>query len=558
MPVADRSRRLGPALAAAALVVLAIAGCTGIPDTGDVHSQTVSATPNDGDFILLPSGPVTNASQAEILSGFLQAAASPQNDYKVARQFLTRDFSKQWDPNAGVLIDAGQPALTVTSDTTMTVGVTPQAEIDATGEYQESASSSSVTLPFTFSQEGGQWRISLANPGIILQQLRFEQVFSSHALYFFDPTYSFLVPDIRWFPKDETTSTRVVRALLVGPTPWLGQGAVVTAFPDGTETTSVVVSSGTANVPLSNQVLSQSQQTLQRMQAQLDESLGTVASVASVAITVNQNPVTIAPGFAPVTNPRVDSRPLVETANQFGNLSSGSLIPVPSVSDKVQALSPVSATSSATVSAVGTAAGVYAVQPGSNAPVLVDTRPGLVPPSLDSSGFVWTVPRASPGDIQAYGSDGTVHPVAASWDGATGITSLNVSRDGTRVLAFTVADGVPRLLVAAILRDKNGAPVRLGSPVTLATGAGTPVDATWVDQSNVASLTVSPSGEHLVLQQIGGSSAPLAVPDNAVSIVGGNDVSGLWLLTKDGELQQQRGSGWQTTAKNIGFIATQM
>ncbi|QWT25062.1 GerMN domain-containing protein [Subtercola sp. PAMC28395] len=538
--------------------VLALAGCTGIPDSGSVHAQEVSATPNDNDVILLPAGPAPGANQTQILNGFLQAAASPQKNYEIAREYLTTDLSKQWDPDAGVLITSNQPVLTPNSDTSMSVTVSPRAEVDQTGEYKESVSAASVTLPFTFVQENGQWRINTANPGIILEQLRFNQVFSSHPLYFYDPTYTYLVPDVRWFAKDTTTSTRVVRALLAGPAPWLGQGAVVTAFPDGTEASPVVVDSGTANVPLSSQVLSQSQVSLQRMQYQLDESLGSVASVASVSISVNQSPVTVVPGTPPITTPLVDNKALVQLSGAFGYLSNNAVVPIGSVNDKIQALGPLSATSSSGVFAVGTAAGVYAVQPGGNDPVLVDARAGLLAPSLDPAGYVWSVPAGSPNAVQAYGKDGSTHSVVVNWNGASNIVSLDVSRDGTRVLAFTEADGMPSLIVAAIIRDKDGVPQRLGDPLVLASGPGAPVDATWVDQTDVASLTVSPSGDdRVVVQQIGGISSNLGVPSNATTLSGGNSLDGLWLLTSAGDLQQQRGSGWQTISKGISFLATQ-
>ncbi|RFA08466.1 hypothetical protein B7R54_03930 [Subtercola boreus] len=546
-------------LAVAVAAVLTLAGCTGIPDSGGVHAQPASSAPEDIDVILLPPGPVPDANQTQILNGFLQAAASPQNDYAVARSFLSKGFQKQWDPNAGVLIDAGQLAFNPgETDTAMSVSVTPQAEVDGTGEYVENTSTSSVTIPFQFTQEDGQWRINMADPGIILEQSRFSQVFSSHSLYFYDPTYTYLVPDVRWFPKDETTGTRVVKALLAGPAPWLGQGAVVTAFPDGTETSSVVVSSGKANVDLSNQVLTQTPEAQQRMQAQLDTSLGSVASVAAVAITVNQSPLTIPAAASPIFAPRVDPKPLVLQAGAFGYLTSSALVPLAGLSDKVQALAPLSVTSSANVLAVGTATGVYAVQSGDNPGVLVDSREGLLAPTLDPSGYVWTVPVSAPNAVQAYGSDGTVHPVAVDWDGASSIVSLDVSRDGTRVLAFTVTDGLPRLMVAAVIRNSAGAPERLGDPVTLASGSGTPLDATWVDASSVASLTVTAGGDdRVVLQEIGGMSSTLGIPVKAASLSGSNDVSGLWLLTSTGELQQQRGSGWQTTAKAVSLLATQ-
>jgi len=82
------------------------------------------------------------------------------------------------------------------------------------------------TLSFSFEEQGGEWRISEAADGIVLSQTSFALAFREQALYFFDPTYRFLVPDVRWFPFRQTIPARIVRALLAGPTSWL-QGGVV-------------------------------------------------------------------------------------------------------------------------------------------------------------------------------------------------------------------------------------------------------------------------------------------------------------------------------------------
>lgn len=541
-------------------VVCFLAACSGIPRSGVVHEEKIEEGKGATDLVLLPDGPVRDANQTQILMGFLQAVASPKNDYAVARQFLSRSFVRQWEPNTGVVIDSGQRVSTVISDTAMNLTITPQAELNKAGEYRELSIPTTVSLPFEFVQEDGQWRINKAEQGIILEKIRFSQVFAAHSLYFYDPTYRYLVPDLRWLPKDETLSTRIVKALVAGPAPWLAQGAVVTAFPEGTTVAPVVVESGVARVELSNQILQQTQ-SLQRIQYQLNESLASVTSVASVQITVNQNVVSFALGAEnqPITDPRVDSRPLVYSRGQFGFFSENSVVPVAEISSKVQALVPqsVSYSAAAKVAAVVSSAGVFLVQPGSE-PIVADARPNLVPPSVDFLGYLWSVPAGLPGQIQAFGKNGVSHAVTAKWNDAATITSFAVSRDGTRALAYTVTDGLTRLLVAAIIRDKDGVPLRLGDPLVLDSRAGSPIAATWVDQENIAFLCVLPNGKmSILLQQIGGISADIPSPKSATNIAGGNGLDELVLLTSLGELQRQRGNGWQTAAENITFLVAQ-
>src|SRR5690606_30441567 len=123
----------------------------------------------------------------------------------------------------------------------------------------------------------------------------FEAIFGQHVLFFLDPTSTYLVPDLRWFPSGSTAATRIVSALLVGPPEWL-QGAVTTAFPDGTQLTSpkrVAVSGTVAHVDLTVEALATTAAQRQLMRLQLESSLGKVASISSVDITVSDSPFEI-------------------------------------------------------------------------------------------------------------------------------------------------------------------------------------------------------------------------------------------------------------------------
>ncbi|WP_440708569.1 GerMN domain-containing protein [Herbiconiux sp. YIM B11900] len=568
-------RRSGRAIAAllGVLMLVALTACSGIPRSGPVQPGDAIGTDDDIDVIFLAADPTKGASQQQILNGFIQAAKSPQDDYAIARRYLAPDAAASWRPNAKTTVDTGTRPTSAQNDSTLQMNVTQVASVDANGSYAQSTTNAPLTLGFGFTQVDGEWRINQLDDGIVIEDLFFDQVFSAHALYFYDPTFTYLVPDLRWFPTSTAVGTRVVKALLVGPSAWLGDGAVVTAFPDGTTTPAVVTTGGQTQVELSSNILQADATDLQRMRFQLNESLRDLASTSSVAISVDQNIVPI-PGSdvpPPDADPRVDARPLVLRDGSLGYLTSSGVTVIPGISDAVEALSPTAVAYSATAesAAVRAADGtVHAVRApgspgsasgsGSTATVLLDQRSGLIAPAIDPWGFVWSTPSSNPAAVSAYAPDGTALGIPSTWDGASGITSLEISRDGTRAVAFLSIDGVPKLVVAAVIRNQDGVPERLGQPVELTSGVGTPLDATWVDQFSVAAVTELSTGEtRAVAQRLGARSSNLGAPAAAVSMAGGNDLEGLRVLASDGELLQQRGSSWQSSAPGITLLAVQ-
>jgi len=188
---------------------------------------------------------------------------------------------------------------------------------------------------------------------------------------------------------------------------------------------------------------------------------------------------------------------------------------------------------------------------------MLDPRQGLIAPSIDGSGYVWSVPADRPNELFAYNTQGAALAVPTPWQDAATIAALKVSRDGTRVIALLSAGGETRLVVAAVLRE-NGAPVGLGDPVQLAVGTGTPVDATWIDQSTVAYLSVQADGEdRMVSHEIGGTSVQLESSSGIKTITGSNLLRDLRALSSDGALLVQRGVGWQERIDGVTLVATQ-
>jgi hypothetical protein len=244
---------------------LVLAGCTGIPMSGSVVQGSVIDEGGQLDVGFDPLGPQPGSTQRDILIGFIDAATNPQNDYAVARSFLSAKFRGDWKAES-TQVRTVPGIATQVGDRSMTYTVSTSASVDASGQYSEETVGKLV-LDFTFVQDAdGEWRIDSAPNGIVLSRDGFDTIFEPHALYFFDPSYHYLVPDVRWFPKTTLQSTRIVRALLGGQASWLGQGVTNSEFPVGTTLESAVtVNSGVASVDLSEDIVAASAEQRGRM-----------------------------------------------------------------------------------------------------------------------------------------------------------------------------------------------------------------------------------------------------------------------------------------------------
>jgi hypothetical protein len=547
--------------ASVALIALALTACASIPSTGPVQPGDAAPAGPVPDVDILVPGPAPGQSQQQILEGFIQAALSPRNDYQVAREFLTVAYSDEWQADAAATIDVlADREFETVGETTMQVNVTPAASLGGNGQYEEPDSRTPIPLPYQFEQVDGEWRISNAPSGIVIDQASFAQVFREYTVYFFDPTFRYLVPDVRWYAVRESAQTSIVQAMIAGAADWLAPG-VVSAFPEGVqlEPAAVPVTGSSASVSLTGAAFDDLA-TVQRIQAQLDASLIGVRNIRSVDLSLNgvePDAPTLSP--APIANPRVDPRTVVFDGETFGHLAtSGERIePIPGLSDAIAAMAPSGASlgpDDASV-AVLNGAGVSVVRVGDE-PVPLDPRVGLVTPAIDGEGVVWSVPVDAPDELAWFAPDGTSGQVAVPWSG-TSIAAIEVSRDSTRIIAL-LADGARTHFVAtSIQRDGDGKPVALGTTtLRLDDVSGTPLDVAWLDSRTVASITGLPDGStRIVTQELGGFASQRDGPVGGVLIVGGN--SDLRALTATGEFNVQSGVGWQVRATGIRFVAAQ-
>ena len=553
---------------AASVIVVAVSlsACSGIPTSGGVVPGPVIDEQIDPDVVIVPSGPRAGSTPEELLIDFMQAVRGSQNDYAVAKQFLTGGLAASWNPDASTAIRASPASLsTGTSQDVLTYAFASRAFVNADGRYVEQRDLANQTVSFSFEEEGGEWRISEAPDGIVLSQTSFALAFREQALYFFDPTYRFLVPDVRWFPSRQTIPARIVRALLTGPTSWLQGGVVRSDFPTATALglAGVELSAGTATVDLTDEALSATPVQRERMRQQLLATLNTVSSgVSQVVMTVNGLAIAVPETTSPAIQDRqAESSPLVGSETGFGFATGGTIATLDGLSPVIVDAGATAATlaESRQVAAFLAETGAVAVaQIGQLSPIVVDERPGLIAPSIDGLNFVWSMQAGDAGGLTAFELEGEPHSIASTLPGGATVVSMDISRDGTRILLALSTDLGPRLVVAGIIRQDN-IPVALGELVELPVGIDEAVDAAWVDDRSVALLSRSSSELTVTQFALGGPSSPLGELPDARAIVGGNGgTEGLWILAGDGEiLRLQGGGGWSGTGQIVSFIATQ-
>jgi hypothetical protein len=552
-------RRLLRALAVAIVAGLALVGCVGIPSSGGVNVGGAIKDNGEAPFADLPLGPPRNASKDEMLADFMQAANSPEGSYEIAREYLTKAAAQRWNPAASVLIREGSATQHNGSNDTVSYSVTTRASIDSTGVYSEQSRQSTQSLTFTFTKVSGQWRISGLADGTVVSRSSFTNVFAAQALYFFDPSFKYLVPDVRWFPNGSTAQSRIVSALLGGPAGWLQNGVLVSAFPQGVTLASAVeVGTNAATVDLSANVEATKTIDRQRMLQQLTHSLEkTSAASVPIAMTVRGAPLQGTDSNAsnpPTTALAIDSSPLLGSGKKFG--FAPRLQPIVTLTSEIVALNPIAVTvardqASAAVLASG---GVYLVSGGKTS--LVDSRPALIAPSIDPWGYAWSVSAADASAIEAIGADGVPHLIASAIPSRSTIVALAVSHDGTRVLLYLDTPVGPLLDVAGVVR-RAGVPSSLGPLLELPVGSGDPIDATWVDDRSVAALANSGGLDTVTSYTIGGTSGSPTTTSDAVHIVGGSGLDNLRVLTSTGQVLQLRSSGWQDTGYTASLLATQ-
>ncbi|MEW2461022.1 LpqB family beta-propeller domain-containing protein [Microbacterium sp. K41] len=566
---ARRSRRLALA-AALGIVALLLPACAGLPTSGDVAvGLKLGESPQDVDVLPVASGPIAGAGPEEIVEGFLEAGITTSDNWDTAREFLAPALQRSWAPSAGVSIDVGPEARTLSStvpedeveqaDTAeVQVQLDLVASVDGAGAYSGAPGDSSV--PFALERmDDGEWRITQAPDGIVIDEARFPKVFEGYPLQWFDSSWSRLVPDMRWFPRRQSPATTVTQALVSGtPSEWLDP-AVQTAFPGDVQLAqdAVPITGQVAQVALTRPASGLDQTTLARMRTQLQSTLKAAGvNVTQVRFSVDGR--SLDAGVVELAGTPADVGTLVLRNGEFGRIVGDEISPIPDISEQIVAIpQPILAIDVGIDDSYAVVqlddGHVYRVAKSGRDEL--DARAGLVEPSLDPFGYAWSVPEGDPQAVQASGSDAAPHAVANAWPSASSISDLRVSADGARVAAVIVVGGQRWVVVAAIVRDSAGVPTELGDLVQLFQLPEPSTGLVWLGPDRLAVLA-SPSSPRLVLQTVGGPGSSETAPVDAISISGARTPAGVRILGAAGQLYAHAGSAWREVTEGITVLAT--
>lgn len=529
--------------------LLSTTACAQLPTSGDIKNGPNVESALETDYLYYsPNGPGQDATQEEIILGFLNAGTGPQNDYEVAKSYLTDDFKADWDPNQQVLIQDGKPLLTLLENDSAAVVIPIGAKINERGQYQTMPVGTTETINVALVQEEGQWRIQSAPNLTTVIRPVFDVIFKAYAIYFFDNQQRNLVPDVRWFPSRASTSTRLVSALLGGPSEWL-EASVKTAIPDGTKLSlsTVTVADGIATVDLTSRALKASARGRQLMQVQIRETLIQLNSIFTVAVTVE--------------------RSALENASwNFGDFQTQIVNPVAMVSDGLfhidnagsaeiggseAALRRIDATDFAlntdeNLIAMTNKQGVYLATLGQlvQEPTLLVAGKNYLSPVLDKNGFTWVVPKSSEFPILVFNEAGQQVPFSAGWLAGLDRQSFSISSEGSRVAVAAGSNQGGAVYVAGVIRDDSGNPISLGSPINPA-GSVAAQSVTWLDKIRIAVLQKNIDGfAQPLIVMVGGTTKNLPAFRDGSKIVGAGQPAAIYILDKNQSVFQFRGNSW--------------
>lgn len=540
---------------ALALVALMVAGCAQIPITGEVQFGPELEIQQAEDFAFYsPSGPEFGATQQEIVSGFLNAHIGPQNDYAVAREFLTSDFRSVWSPGKEVLLRSSAPSFESVGSSTQRVDLRVYATVNEFGEYQADSEPENRAFSLNLVQENGEWRISDSPNLTVVTAPVFEVIFRPFPIYFYDAGFRYLVPDLRWFPVRSSSATRVVNALLAGPSDWLRE-SVKTAIPEGTRLTidSVPVVDGVAEVDFDSQALEAGNEQRLLLRAQLEATLSKLSNVSGISILVNRNPQDIAV-FAPEQLPAQPGTPIMLGEDGVYRINGSTAIPVAGSAAPVIS----SAATSAALSldgkllALSSAAGLFLSDLNQNQTELVDDRPDLLNPQFDAEGYLWSVSENT--GILVRSPLGSSFSITDATAGA-GKLDFAVSPEGARFAQVVNRGDRTELLVGGIIRDSLGQPRSITAPVVLRSNS--PIAVSWVGEQQLAVIEQTGLGGSnltkiwVMGERVNQDNPPVTVSD--VTAVGSN----LLVLGESGAVWSTIGSSWrQLVADGISISAT--
>lgn len=494
----DISRRALLRVGCLATTTLALTSCASLPFSGNANHYADSRSSGlaaEGE--ITPAGPADGASPEEIIRGFLRAGIGANDDYLVARQYLTAQKAQSWRPDTQALVYADSLLIQQGQEQSKyKVEVPVGTQVNSLGLATSFARTNSMDLEFTLEEVNGQWRISELPDGVVLEQSEFKQSFSAFSLYFYDQTFTYAVPDIRWFADRASVATSLVRVLIAGPAPYL-QGAVRSAIPDNSSLTrnSVPIENNNAQVSLSGTGISNdmSQLDIERIHTQLKQTLTRISGIENISLELGQQQAKVGqlenyiePQLDPVVAKNVvgiDGNELTVRSELLNDESKNSVFSSTHGSMTNLAMS----YNRQSFAFLDPQRSQLTVVRGGQSRLAFEGQ-GLTSPSYDQFQWLWSATEEGKIRAVSVANSSSIQPIdiSASWLEGAKVLSLKVARDGARVAIVAESDGNSYLWVSGVNRNSENRPQSLTQPVRVGASISAQF-AAWVsDQGLIA------------------------------------------------------------------------
>lgn len=287
---------------ALALAALALPGCTFVPTSGPVVEGRTVVTGGSGSVVrVIARPPAPGATPEEVVRGFLAASASSEDDFAVARSYLTAPAAERWRPTSGIRV-YDTPVLTSASPL-VRLAATLVATVDPAGHLTIAPTDAAIEASFGMMQTAGQWRIAEPPTGLLLTRGDLARGYRTLPTWYLGVGDDVLVPTGVTIPITTAGGATVLtRSLLEGPPQWLAP-AVRTAFPDGTRLSidAVPIVESTAQVDLDRGVLGIDSASRRLLAAQLVMTLTGLPGVTAVRVSVAGQPLLVPGAVEPFT-----------------------------------------------------------------------------------------------------------------------------------------------------------------------------------------------------------------------------------------------------------------
>ncbi|MEV6485198.1 LpqB family beta-propeller domain-containing protein [Streptomyces sp. NPDC051576] len=593
-------RKPARAVAYIACGVVVLAGCASMPDSGDLRG--VESTPRqDTQVRVFAMPPQEDASQAEIVQGFLEALTSDDPNFKTARMYLTAKAARDWQPDLSTTVLAGGPSTEAvrapggqedTDTFTYTLTGEQVATVDAQQAYAPADGRYSQRVHLTKDAKSGQWRIDALPQGVVMGNSDFQRNYMSVNKYYFASNTSagstsqpIAVADPVFVRRRVDPMTQMVRSLLDGPTSWLGP-VVRSSFPTGTALRKGVTSltpddQNKLTVPLNqsasrvglarcNEMATQILYTLQTMTPTVDKVELQAANGAQLCVLRESDAKGLA-AHGPIKHPEYlyfldDKHRLVRISSEGRGTHADPVPGALGAGDKQLRSVAVSRDeeTAAGVGLDGKSLYVGSLVSGASLGDPVLTSQGkteddrLTAPSWDAQGDLWVADRNPKNPRLFLLQKGAGQPISVETLGLDGrIESVRVAADGVRIALVVEKNGKRSLFIGRIQRSGATGEQPVVSVLELRSATPDLEEITAMSWAGDSRLVVVGREQEGVLQmryvQVDGSTpegpAPAALTGVKEIAASEDDKLPLVAYSEDGIVRLPTGAQWQKVVK---------